>query len=90
METDEIAMNALRQKTKTVQGLTDVTLRYPNAPARLRLHRRCFNANINHWLRSQSLIRAQSFVAELQSLQARLVASYHAVYDESDFMYCRF
>ena len=75
---------------KTVQGLTDVMLRYPNVQAGYYVHKHCFNANINQWLRSPFPICTQNFVAEFQSLQTRFVASYHGLYDESDVMRCRF
>jgi len=82
--TDEVVINALRQKSKTLKDLTDVMLRNLQVQARSHLHKRCCNAKVNYWLRSQFPILTKDFIADFQSLQVKLVASYHGLYDDSD------
>ena len=45
--TDEVVINALRQKSKTLKDLTDVMLRNLQVQARSHLHKRCCNAKVN-------------------------------------------
>ena len=41
---------------------------------------------IYYWLRSQFPIHAKDFIDDFQSLQVKLLASYHGLHDESDLM----
>ena len=86
MGTDEFVVYALKQKSEALKDLTDVMLRYPNAQARYHLHKSYYNAIVNYWLRSQFPIHAKDFIDDFQSLQVKLLASYHGLYDESDLM----
>ena len=82
--TDEFVVNALKQKSEALKELTDVMLRYPNVQARYQLHKSCYNAKVNYWLRSQFPVHAKDFIDDFQSLQVKLLASYHGLHDESD------
>ena len=84
MGTDEFVVNALKQKSEALKELTDVMLRYPNVQARYQLHKSCYNAKVNYWLRSQFPVHAKDFIDDFQSLQVKLLASYHGLHDESD------
>ena len=59
-------------------------LRYPTVQARYQLHKSCYNAKVNYWLRSQFPVHAKDFIDDFQSLQVKLLASYHGLHDDSD------
>ena len=61
---------------KAIRRLTDLMLQYSNAQARSNLHRFCYNAKINHWMRSQFQAHAAEFVDDFMEQQMRLLASY--------------
>ena len=79
--TDRFVVKALKQKSEALKGLTDVMLRYPNAQARYHLHKSCYNAKVHYWLRSRFPIHSKDFIDDFQSLQVKLLASYHGLYD---------
>ena len=43
-----------------------------------------YNAKVDYWLRSRLPPHAKGFIDDFQSLQAKLLASHHGLYDESD------
>ena len=53
LETDEYVLDTLNDKMKKMQKLTDVLIQYPKAQARYCLHRFCYDAKVNYWLRTQ-------------------------------------
>ena len=53
--TDEYVLNALRCKMVSIRELTRTMLCYPNVQARYYLHRLCYNAKVNYWMRIEKV-----------------------------------
>ena len=51
--TDEYVLTSLRPKMESLRKLSQTLLRYHNVQARYFLHKTCFNAKINYWMRAQ-------------------------------------
>ena len=83
--TDEFVMASLRPKMEGLRKLARVLLRYPNVQARYLLHKICFNAKINYWMRAQYPAHTAPFVNDFKEEQMKLLASYHGIYDDDDF-----
>ena len=49
------------------------------------MHKTCFNAKINYWMRAQYPAHTTPFVNDFKELQMKLLASYHGIYDDNDF-----
>ena len=83
--TDEFVMASLRPKMEGLRKLARALLRYPNVQARYLLHKICFNAKINYWMRAQYPAHTAPFVNDFKEEQMKLLASYHGIYDDDDF-----
>ena len=83
--TDEYVLASLRPKMEGLRNLSQTLLRYPNVQARYFLHKTCFNAKINYWMRAQYPAHTTPFVNDFKELQMKLLASYHGIYDDNDF-----
>ena len=73
---------ALKSKMNELRRLTDVLLQYPRAQARYYLHKFCYDAKINYWLRTHSPAHAICLVEDFQTRRMKLAASCHGVHDE--------
>ena len=83
--TDSYVLNALQAKDEVASTL----LRYPNAQARYHFHKFCFNEKINYWMRTQFPEHTIGFIDHFKSIQLKLIASYHGVYDQRDLDFRR-
>ena len=72
-------------KMEGLRKLSQTLSRYPNAQARYFLHKICFNAKVNYWMRAQYPARDMPFVDDFKEDQMKLVASYHGIYNDDDF-----
>ena len=70
---------------ESLRKLSQILLRYHNVQARYFLHKTCFNAKINYWMRAQYPAHTTPFVNDFKELQMKLLASYHGIYDDNDF-----
>ena len=75
--TDEYVIHELGSKMNRLEKLTDTLLQYPKVQFRYRLHRFCYDPNVNYWLRTQLPLHGNQFVDWFRGQQMRLVASYH-------------
>ena len=50
--TDEYVLHQLNAKMSEINKLTDVLIQYPKSQFRYRLHRFCYDAKVNRWLRT--------------------------------------
>ena len=64
--------------------VTDSLIQYPKAQFRYCLHRFCYDAKVNYWLRAQLPLHGRRFVDDFRKQQMRLVASYHGVYEATE------
>ena len=64
--TDEYVVNALRCKMASIRKLTQTMLYYPNVQARYYLHRFCYNAKVNYWMRAQFPKHVAPFVQDFK------------------------
>ena len=83
--TDEYVLTSLRPKMESLRKLSQTLLRYHNVQARYFLHKTCFNAKINYWMRAQYPVHTMPFVNDFKEVQMKLLASYHGIYDDDDF-----
>ena len=83
--TDEYVLRQLNNKMNKLHKLTDVLIQYPKVQFRYLLHRHCYDAKVNYWLRAQLPHHGRRFVDEFRKQQMRLVASYHGVYEAIEF-----
>ena len=67
--TDEYVVNALRCKMVSIRKLTQTMLYYPNVQARYYLHRFCYNAKVNYWMRAQFPKHVAPFVQDFKEQQ---------------------
>ena len=75
--TDEYVLRQLNNKMNKLHKLTDVLIQYPKVQFRYLLHRHCYDAKVNYWLRAQLPHHGRRFVDEFRKQQMRLVVSCH-------------
>ena len=80
--TDEYVLTSLRPKMESLRKLSQTLLHYHNVQARYFLHKTCFNAKINYWMRAQYPAHTMPFVNDFKEVQMKLLASYHGIYDD--------
>ena len=82
--TDEYVLHQLNDKMRKINHLTDVLITYPKHQFRYYLHRFCYDAKVNYWLRTQLPYHGSRFVDGFREQQMRLVASYHGVSEKAE------
>ena len=82
--TDEYVLCNLESKMSKIDRVTDLLIQYPKAQFRYCLHRFCYDAKVNYWLRAQLPLHGRRFVDDFRKQQMRLVASYHGVYEATE------
>ena len=60
--TDEYVLCNLESKMSKIDRVTDLLIQYPKAQFRYCLHRFCYDAKVNYWLRAQLPLHGRRFV----------------------------
>ena len=83
--TDEYVLRQLKNKMNRIHELTDALIQRPKVQFRNCLHRFCYDAKVDYWLRVQLSHHGRRFVDDIRKQQMRLVASRHGVYEMTEF-----